>query len=179
MRYLARAIRRAGDYNLWVDEDVPLDRYLSHYALLYLVGHDAFTLEVEELNSLYNFVKAGGTLFYESCCRRNAKGRSATDAAFVDLLTSFGITLGAIPPGHRLLVEPNLFAAPPPGFEVWENAGVQIAEGIVFSARDYGCLWQGERRDETPSRELIRAAMEWGANLVAYAASRAGVPTSF
>jgi hypothetical protein len=33
-------------------------------------------------------------------------------------------------------------------------------------------LWQGQQRDILPSREQIRSAVEWGANIIAYAAYR-------
>jgi hypothetical protein len=43
---------------------------------------------------------------------------------------------------------------------------------IVVSTCDYGCLWQGDRRAGPADREDIRAALEFGANLVAYARQR-------
>jgi hypothetical protein len=47
-----------------------------------------------------------------------------------------------------------------------------VGEGVILSACDYGCLWQGERRGQAASREEIRAAHEWGSNIIAYAAAR-------
>ena len=79
---------------------------------------------------------------------------------------------GALPPGHRLLADPYLFAAPPPGFETGEKAEVSVSDGVIFSTYNYGLLWQGEVRGGVPSREQIRTAMEWGGNIVAYAAAR-------
>jgi hypothetical protein len=50
--------------------------------------------------------------------------------------------------------------------------GLKVGEGVIVSACDYGCLWQGERRGRAASREEIRAAHEWGSNLMAYAVAR-------
>jgi hypothetical protein len=44
-----------------------------------------------------------------------------------------------------------------------------VAERVIFSTCDYGRLWQRQRRNGPASREEIRAALEWGANLFAYA----------
>jgi len=49
---------------------------------------------------------------------------------------------------------------------------VVISDAVIFSTHDYGCLWQGERRGGSASREEIRSAMEWGSNVVAYALAR-------
>jgi hypothetical protein len=80
-------------------------------------------------------------------------------------------------------VEPHLFAAPPPGFETDGTpkvvVGAAAAGRVVWSMCDYGCLWQGERRGRAASREEIRTAMEWGANVVTYALNRlsSGLPS--
>jgi hypothetical protein len=47
-----------------------------------------------------------------------------------------------------------------------------MGQGVILSARDYGCLWQGARRGGPASREEIRAALEWGSNVVAFAVKR-------
>jgi hypothetical protein len=44
--------------------------------------------------------------------------------------------------------------------------------GVIFSTADYGCLWQGDRRSGAAGREAIRAAHEFGANILAYAEAR-------
>jgi hypothetical protein len=70
------------------------------------------------------------------------------------------------------LVEPFLFGASPPGYETEGAPTVSAGDGVVFSTHDYGCLWQGKRRDRAASREEIRSAVEWGSNIVAYAVER-------
>jgi hypothetical protein len=172
VQFLARYMSRCGAFDgpVWVDNNVFLDENLSTYTMLFLVGQQSFTLSQEEMTVLYNYVQAGGMVFYESC-RRETK-EPAADESFTKLLQSLGFKLEALPAGHHLLVEPFLFAAPPEGYEVQEAPALQIGEGIIFSSHDYGCLWQGEQRGQTPSREAIRAAFEWGGNVVNFARSR-------
>lgn len=167
---LGRALRHAGKTPLWVDDDVSLGPELGSYALVYLVGQDAFELGSDEMNALYAYLQEGGTVFFESC--RQAPGAEESDAAFLDLLGSLGIQLEGVEPGHPLLTEPYFFAAPASGFVTEEEPKLRAGAGVVLSSYDYGCLWQGERQGDVPSREEIRAAHEWGHNLVAYALRR-------
>jgi hypothetical protein len=168
---LARTLRNLGR-RVWVDDRVLLVHGLEGYTLVYLVGQDAFQLSRDEMNALYNFLQGGGTLFIESCRQRAEGGDPPADASFLDLLESMGVKLEEVPPGHDLLAEPHLFAAPPPGFETEGGPRVLVGGGVILSQCDYGCLWQGERRGRLASREEIRSAMEWGENLVAYALKR-------
>jgi len=120
---------------------------------------------------------------FESCRREVDGDNPPADASFSDLLASLGISCQELQPGDSLLVEPHLFAAPPPGFETDGTpkvvVGAAAAGRVVWSMCDYGCLWQGERRGRAASREEIRTAMEWGANVVTYALSRpsSGLPS--
>jgi hypothetical protein len=171
-RYLARTLGHSDRRRAWVDDDVPLAPGLEVYTLVYLVGREAFQLSRDEMNALYAYLQEGGTVFIESCRQGTETGDPAADASFADLLGSLGLQLEALPPGHSLLLEPSLFAVPPPGFETEGAPGVSIGEGVIFSTHDYGCLWQGERRSGAASREEIRAALEWGGNLVTYAMER-------
>jgi hypothetical protein len=175
--YLARALRRSrnhpGDLHAWVDVGVPLTPGLESYTLVYLVGQGAFQLNRDEMNALYAYLQGGGTVLFESCRRGVKAGDPPADASFSDVLASLGISAQELPPGHDLLVEPYLFAAPPPGFETEGTPKVLLGTAagghVILSSCDYGCLWQGERRGRAASREEIRTAMEWGNNLVAYA----------
>jgi len=189
--YLARALRHHR-VNARVDVGVPLAPGLESYTLVYLVGCGAFQLSPDEMNALYSYLQGGGTLLFESC-RRDAQGDNLpADASFSDLLASFGISCQEPLPGGNLLLEPYLFAAPPPGFEtegtprvlVGTAAGTgpqgeaQRSGQVIWSMCDYGCLWQGERRGRAASREEIRTAIEWGANLIAYALKHHDEPGS-
>lgn len=157
---------------LCADENVPLDSGLGIYTLLCLIGQESFQLSSEEMSALYDYIQGGGTVFIESCRRELAEGDSPAEASLFDLFASFGITLEELPEGHSLLSTPHLFAAPPVGFERQGTPKVLVGDGIVFSTHDYGCLWQGQRRDGLASREEIRSALEWGYNIIAYASER-------
>jgi hypothetical protein len=169
----ARALRHGGQL-VWVDNGIALDEGLAAYDLLYLVGGEAFQLTSDEANALYAYLQAGGTVFFESCRHRAEGDAPPADASFQDLLASMGVELKELTADHELLVEPHLFAAPPPGFETQGPPQVLAGGGVIFSTCDYGCLWRGERREGLASREEIRSAVEWGGNLVAYAARRRG-----
>jgi hypothetical protein len=169
-RHLARALRAAGR-TAWVDDAVALRGGLESYSLLYLVGHNGFTLAADEMNALYAYLQGGGTVLAEAC-RRDAKAATAAEKSFNDLFASLGLRLEDLPAGHALLHEPNLFAAPPAGFETDAGAGLRLSGGLIFSTADYGCLWGGERRSGAAGREAIRAAHEFGANMLAYAEGR-------
>jgi hypothetical protein len=168
---LARALRQSGR-TLVVDDDVTLAADLSSYTLVYLVGQEAFQLSRDEMNALYAYLQAGGTVLIESCRRETSGDAPPADASFSDLLASMGIQMKELAGDHPLLFEPHLFATPPPGFETEGAPAMLVGGGVIFSANDYGCLWQGKRRGRPASREEIRSAMDWGANLLAYAIER-------
>ena len=174
--YLARALRRSRPgRRVWVDDPVSLAAGLETYTLVYLVGRDAFQLNRDEMKALYGYLQAGGTVLFESCRHGFENGDPPADAAFLDLVSSMGLELEELPPAHSLLVDPHLFAAPPPGFETDDSGKVLVGGGVIYSTGDYGCLWQGRRRGRAASREEIRTAMEWGDNLVTYALERGRV----
>jgi len=178
MAQLARALRRLDTVRAWVDTDVALGDALGQYALLYLVGQGPFELEQRQLQALYEYLQAGGTVLIESCRRGTQEGDPPSDASFRDLLASLGVGLSDLPTSHTMLEDPYLFAAPPAGFETADVTALSLgglAEGpgsVLMSTFDYGCLWQGERRGGPATREEIRAALEWGTNLVTYALQR-------
>jgi hypothetical protein len=164
--YLAQTLNHLGHYRVSVQDDVALGPGIVGNTLVYLVGQGSFELNPGLMNGLRNYVQRGkGTLFIESL-------DSAAEEAFADFLKSTELLPAALPPGHRLLTQPYLFAAPPPGFETQEEPKLLETEGVIFSTYNYGLLWQGERRGRKASREEIRAATEWGSNIVTYAVNR-------
>ncbi|MBN1177980.1 MAG: DUF4159 domain-containing protein [Anaerolineae bacterium] len=171
--HVARAFNRSEPHTrLHVDHNVPLGPGLTAYTLLYLVGQGSFQLSREEMQALYAFMQGGGTVLIESCRHDTAEGEPPADTYFYNLMGDLGLQLTELRSDQRLLREPNLFAAPPAGFETQGAPKVIVSEEAIFSTYDYGCLWQGERRGRSASREEIRAALEWGANIVAYAVAR-------
>ena len=169
--FLARALRHAGR-QVWVDDEVPFGPGLGVYTLVYLVGAGSFQLTRQEMNTLYAYLNSGGTLILEGCHQGLPSGNSLANAAFSDLAASFGISLAEPQEGDPLLVEPNLFGAPPPGYQIGDDQKLLIGNGLIFSTCDYGCLWQGKRHGRAASREEIRSGEEWGENLLDYALNR-------
>lgn len=164
---LSHSLKRAG-VTLWVDDNLALDGSLDRYDMIYAVGHGGFQMSAEQMTALYHFVKNGGMLVTESC-RREANP-DMSDSAFREMFESMGLMLEEVRAGHPLLSEPHLFAAAPDGFE---GAPAMLAtEGVLFSTADYASAWQGLRKDSPASREFIRAAHEWGENLIRAAAHR-------
>jgi hypothetical protein len=176
MSYLARAFGRSAsdrrERRLNVDHNIALGPGIERYTLLYLVGQGSFQLDRDEMEALYGYIQGGGTVLIESCRRDIAEGDPPADTSFYNLLADLGVELNELRPDHRLLTEPYLFAAPPRGFETQGTPRVAVSEAVIFSTYDYGCLWQGERRTGSASRDEIRAALDWGCNIVAYAVKR-------
>jgi hypothetical protein len=169
-RYLAQALQNAGQ-PAWVEDEAALGAGLGAHTLIYLVGHNGFQLNADQMNALYTYLQGGGTVFIESC-RRDPYAAAAADNSFTELLSSLGVKLESLSAGHSLLTRPNLFAAAPPGFEVDDVPLMRVGEGVVVSNADYGCLWQGERRSGAAGRDAIRSAHEWGGNILALAQAR-------
>jgi hypothetical protein len=175
---LARTVRRLETMRAWADVGVRLEGGIEPYTLLYLVGRGPFTLEQRPMQALYEYLQSGGTVLFESCRRGEQEGDPSADASFRDLLASLGVEPSPLPAGHALMEDPYLFAALPAGFETADARSLSLgglaqeAGSVVMSTYDYGCLWAGERRGRSATREEIRAALEWGTNLVAYALQR-------
>jgi hypothetical protein len=172
MSHLAASIRLSGIGQVWVDRGVPLAGDLARYDLLYLVGRDQVQLTNEEMTTLYSYWQAGGVIFYESCRRNQSVGDPPADNVFIGLVNAFGLTLAPIESGHGVFSAPYLFAQPPVGFETQGSPQIRVADGILMSTFDYGCLWRGERRGRPAQRAEIRDAHEWGANLIFWAAQQ-------
>ncbi len=169
---LGRAVHNMGRMRVAVDALPALDRSLdAHYGLLYLVGQDAFRLTSDQMTALFNFYQQGGSIFYESC-REKGTGDPGGDASFLNFLNSMDQKVAPLGEDNRLLMEPHFFPAPPDGFETQGSPRIQIGEGILFSSFDYGCLWQGKRRGRRATRSEVRAAYEWGENILAWALRR-------
>lgn len=163
---LAQTLTATGLANLQVRDDVLLVPGVEANDLIYLVGEGKFELAAGVANGLANFVTRGrGTLLIEAV-------DPAAAESFSSLLNGFKGALTPLTLGHPLLTRPNVFALPPAGYDPSQPPEVQAGDGIIFSRANYGLLWQGLSASGSPGRELIRAAVEWGQNLAAYAASR-------
>jgi hypothetical protein len=144
---------------------------LRYYHLVNLVGRAPWQLSEPEITGLRGYVQSGGTLFVEPCRRDDQAAPNAPIYnSLLAMARSLGTQLAAPQRGDAILTTPHRFSAPPPGFEA--QGEFLVGGGVIFSACDYGCLWQGERRGALAAREEIRSAEEWGENLLAYAVKR-------
>jgi hypothetical protein len=169
--HLARSVSMQPEMRVLVNDDVDLAGDLTDYTLLCLVAKATFDLDVAEVNNLREFVRKGGTLFVESC-HREGGARPASDDSFAVLISVLGSKPQPVKRHEALLSEPFFFAQPADGYENQGTPELRAGGGIVVSTGDYGCLWQGDRRNGVATREEIRAGMEWGHNLLLYAWQR-------
>lgn len=164
--YLAHALNRSGRYFVTVEDDARLAPGVEANTLIYLVGKGTFELGTGQINGLTNYVNKGkGTLFIEST-------DADSHAAFQSLFTTMNLKPEVLPGGHYLLMDPHLFSVPPAGFEPESTPEIQVEKGVIVSSGNYGLVWQGEIKSGTPSRERLRAAAEWGENILNYAWDR-------
>ncbi len=164
--YLAQSLNHTGNYNILIEDSVEIGPSIVTNTLVYLVGQGTFEFDSGVMNGLRNYVSKGnGTLLIESL-------DEAAENSFLNFLRAKDMQPKPLPPGHRLLTRPHLFAEPCPGFETKKLSKMLITEGVIFSTYNHGLMWQGERRGGVGSREEIRSAMEWGGNIITYALER-------
>lgn len=163
---VVRSLNRTGYCWAQIEDDLPFDRLLTQHNLIYLVGQGAFGISEEIRDSLQRYVLEGfGTLLIEAI-------DDTAESLFQAALDSMAIQLEVLPADHPLLTRPYLFAAPPSTTRNKAASIVRIGGGTVMIDSGYSWLWQGRHPEGLPSREEIRAAMEWGSNLIAYAVER-------
>lgn len=137
-------------------------------SLLYMAGEHKFQpLASEQVEGIRRFLDEGGMLVGESC------GSKEFGTAFQELAGQLGANLKKVDHNHPLLRAHYIFPAAPEG-AASGDVYIDDKSGVVFSERNYGGAWQGEvpKRDDPNARERVRQAIEFGLNLVVYAANR-------
>ncbi|HPH97431.1 MAG TPA: DUF4159 domain-containing protein [Anaerolineaceae bacterium] len=153
------------DWLLTIDDDAAVAPGIENNTLVCLVSKGKFELNPGQINGLANYVRKGhGTLLMDCL------DGDSFDAA-KSIFTAAEFTFQNIPPRHPLLQSPYLFAVPPAGYQ---NGETLIADGIILTGSAPGLLWQGETAENPPTREQIRAAQEWGQNILQFALKRRG-----
>jgi hypothetical protein len=84
------------------------DPKLFDSPVIYLTGHETFTLKADEVTALRNYLNNGGLLIAEACC-----GRKAFDVAFRENMARVlpGASLNTLRTGHPLFRLPNDIAS--------------------------------------------------------------------
>jgi len=138
-------------------------------ALLYIAGQTGFQpLTEAQLAGLRRFLAGGGLLLGDSC------GGDGFVNSFTELAGKLGATLQETPANHPVLRAHHIFAAPPPGGLEGGSLLLDDHAGVLLSQCNFGGAWQGDLSKATGAnaRERIRQAIEFGLNIVAYAAKR-------
>jgi hypothetical protein len=174
---------RAGLYNL-IREGNGLGFHLNFEGLFNLrtagSGEEPFLLYVacegefqglnkEQIDGLRRYLDGGGTLFADA-----SKGNDAFVKSFAEIAKAVGVTMKPLPKVNGLLRSHYLFATPPAGASERGTVAADLDKGVILSTCDYGGAWQGEvpKPEEEGSRDRIRRAIEFGLNVVAFAANR-------
>ena len=158
---LAGSIRAQHHWRVWVDEDIVLGNTLQQYQMLAVIGAGGFELDDNAVQRLRTWIDQGGTLFAEIAATAD---RSAAEHSFRRLFQVLGLTPQPISGGATLLRTPNVFGRPPNGAS--GNNTVAGCPGLIYSGVDYARLWQGEYSNGPARREDIRAAHEFGQNIL-------------
>lgn len=149
-------------------EKCALDETITRCTLLYMVGTGSFTIDAKGQAALNSFMQSGGTILAEGCAENQPAGAREFGLSFNRLSEQLGKKLALAQRGGPLFDCHHVFAAAPPGAQA---EGVLMSEAqIIYSSYDYGCAWGGGYRNSPLSRDIIRAALEMGVNMVTYAA---------
>jgi hypothetical protein len=137
--------------------------------ILYVAGGDEFQpLTDDQFEGLRRYLGDGGLLFGEA-----SKGSDAFAKGFGEVAKKAGATMKKVAKDSPLLSAHYMFSSAPQG----GNDGALTADldaGVILSTYDYGAAWQGDvsKPDAADSRERIRAAQEFGLNVISFAAKR-------
>ena len=126
-------------------------------------------LNKEQLEGLRRYLEAGGTLFAEA-----SGGSDGFAKSFADVAKAAGATMKPLPKDSPLHRSHYLFSSPPAGGVDKGAITADLKAGVILSTQDYGAAWQGlvPKPDDDGSRDRIRRAIEFGLNVVAFAADR-------
>lgn len=156
--YLSREMARSSDYRLLIDQEVPLTSALLDYDLVYLGGIGSFRSLKRTVSALSEYLGSGKGLIIEAL---NEEAQESCQ----DLLGDLGRKLRPIQDNHSILAEPFLFNDPP-----GSDNGDQITldSQVIFTTVGYSYAWTGLAAGNRLSRAEIRAAHEWGDNMIHY-----------
>ena len=155
---LSDEFRRNNHINLVVDDHTQLDRGILGYSFLYMVGKGKFQLTKTQIKGLQGYINLGGFLFMESC-------NPVAEESFKNMMNEVELPVSTpVENPHALLNSPNFFVTPPGGYEV--EGELFLSTGGLLSSFNYGQLWAGEGKQQTPTREELRSASEMAENLI-------------
>jgi hypothetical protein len=130
---------------------------------------DFQALNKDQLDGLRRYLDGGGTLFAEA-----SKGSDGFAKSFAEIAKAAGATMKPVPKDSAIMRAHHLFSSAPLGGSDKGALTGDLDKGIILSTYDYGGAWQGNlsKPDDEGSRDRIRRAIEFGLNVVAFAAQR-------
>jgi hypothetical protein len=161
---LARACQQLSAYTLAVDLDLAPDSDLSQYDLVYLCANGKFSLEAKHQAALARYLETGKMILIDAI-------DPAADTSFNSVFEKMEFKFMPLAAEDALLVEPFLFSSAPPGYQ---EAQVSRYRSIIYSCCGYGLAWAGQLAPGHAARADIRAAHEWGVNIIHYCLNHSG-----
>jgi hypothetical protein len=170
LKNLARELSRQDGLVAKVEENIPLEKDLKRYTMIYMTGKGRFELSAEQQTTLGRFLQSGGVILGEGCAESQEETQSKAarefGLAFNQLATQLQRKLEMVKRGHPVLSAVSVFSEIPQGAEL----GMLLEGGnMIYSGSDYGCAWQGGHQAKSLSRDIIRSSFEMGVNIVTYA----------
>lgn len=157
------------------------DPKLFDAPVIYLTGHESFTLKPDEIAALRNYLTHGGLLIAEACC-----GRKAFDVSFRENMARVlpGVSFNMLRSGHPLFRMPNDISAMKitPALAKVHNQAAAIAPQILtlehegHTAVIYSPIGMAGAWELSPNRYansyLEDDALKLGINILMYASTR-------
>ena len=157
------------------------DAALMDSPVIYMTGHESFTLKPAEITALRNYLNNGGLLIAEACC-----GRKAFDVSFRETMAKVlpGTSFSALRQGHSLFKIPNDITSMKitPALQKAHNDSAVIAPNILMMEAEgntaviYSPIGMAGAWELSPNKYcgsyLEDDALRLGVNILIYAATR-------
>ena len=169
---LAQSIKYSTGYMVKIMDMLKLDDQIKDCDLIFMTGHQEFNLSEAEEEALNNHFNTGGILFGEACAGAEG-GAKGFRSSFASLCDKMGRNLRPLEAGHPLYHSYYIFGSLPPGHD--DQAVIMMNNGIIYSDGDYGCVWQGGRKDKPLPRWHIRDVIDFGINIALYSHQKASL----
>jgi len=149
--------------------DLRADQVAGGCRLFYITGAGELRLTPKDAAGLLAFLRGGGVIYAEPCAEaetaKQENGRFV--ASFQRLMNDLKYALEEMRLGRPLLRARYVFGEAPEG--MGGRAPILGRYGVILNPNDYGCCWQGGSAARPLSREVIRSATEFAANVAWYA----------
>lgn len=164
---LAQSAAFAQQCRLVIEDQVTLDDNSAASDLLFVRAQAPFTPEPALVAALRAWLDARRVLFVDVA--GDGANAGALAVSLDTMFTALGLTLTAMPPTHPLLSSPHRFSQWPDGGQQGSiRIATQPACRVIVSDMNLCALWRGDAHGKPAPREAIRAAHEWGMNMLAY-----------